>query len=623
MEIDTQNHKLVKVMADSSNKRVLLSVFCFGLALLITVFLISAFAIPHTFFIISGLETCPNDFSTFKGFCHSFSLDEQNVWESYLSGFEKKNSFFVISGRVERDQASSDVEMQLELDFKAIIIPVDDNGDPIDEAKDFEHTRMHKFSIHCAANSVYCKEHGFILYPQTNHQNYKIRIEIELDKKYNSIIKGIRFFAKTQNPAYTSFLIAVRYTCLAISILFFIFYFLFYRTIKQEYKTFEHKYIFVLSIALIFFADPLYAATVLKSTIFLTILSSLFVVSFITLLLFYWAAMVQRIHKESIRVSTQMVNKKNIALGVAIFVMLSIIVCYSSIFYRFDPAVHVEDEYPIAYMVFLILVILTFIVLLLLFFYNAYRIFKIWNKVIPRHQFFFTFSFYFVILLFFLIITGLHQVFDFNGVRVLMLFVLLTYYVIVLQLMWRFDNKSKNHFIDAKNYEKASDKNSADSEKKDVGMNYFDQDCEIEITKTGGFRRRENSVATLEQDNEYKRSRSAEFETAHFDGIKEKSNLDDKLSFQKFQTKNENKYDNDEEHSSFEIEIKNKQENENKLDDKNKNADFFNENEVEQEDEEDNEPVNFAYQEFRDLDEEDDDTQYEFDTLEKNKSNPK
>lgn len=617
MESDTRNHKLVKVMADTSNKRVLLAIFCFGLALLVTMYIVSAFAIPNTFFYISGLEDCPDDFSTFKGFCHSFSLQDHNVWESYLAGFDKKNTFFVITGMVERDQSASDVEMGLELDFKAIVIPIDDNGDPLEKANNFEHTREHKFIIHCDAGSIYCEEHGFILYPRTDHKNYRIRIEIEIDNMYKSIIKGIRFFAKTQNPEYTKFLLAVRYTCFAISLAFSVWFFVFYKTIKPEYKTFEHKYILILSIAVLFFNDPLYGATVMKSSTFLAILSALFVVTFIGLLMFFWIVMVQRMHKESIHVSTQLVNFKNIALGTAAYITLTVIVCISSLISRFDPGYHVDAEYPVVYEVIMIIVVIIYTVLLILFFFNAYKVFKVWNKIIPRHKFFFLFSFYFIIALFFLIITGLYNATDYNGVRVLMLFVLFNFYMIVLQLMWRFDRSSHKHFIDIKNYKQSSNRHPEVSVQRDTGMNYFDNDCEIEITKTGGLHRRDDSMVTVEADNEPVYEKPRDFETAQFPNLKEKSNIDDKISFNQFHTSpNHNRIVEDEEHSSFEIDyladnIKDAKDEfifeENQNDNVNQEV-----NNIKDKDDESDDHIEFGYKEFKDVDEQNDDTNYEF-----------
>lgn len=634
METDTGNHKLVKVLADSTNKRVLLAIFAFGLALLVTIYVISAFAIPVTFFYINGLENCPDDISSFNGFCHSFLLKDQNVWQSYLSGFDKKNTFFVVTGTLEREEGSSNVEMDLELDFRAVVMPVDEQGYPIEKDPDAKHTRQHKFKIHCDADSTLCQETGFILYPRTDHKNYRIRIELDIDTSYRSIIKGVRFLAKTQNPAYTSFLLGVRYTCLIISLAFSILYFLFYKKIKPEYKTFEHKYILVLSIALLFFNDPIYAATVLQASTFLAILSALFVVTFISALIFFWIVMVQRIHKEEIRVSTQMVNWINIILGVASFLILCAIVFISSIVTRFDPGYHIDSEYPLAYEIMMIIVVCVFAMLLLLFFFNSYKIYKNWNKLIPRHKFFFLFSFYFVVTLFFVIITGLYHSVDFNGVRVLMLFVLFTFYVVVLQLMWRFDKGPVKHFIDVKNYQGSKVKRPAGEEKKDLGMNYFDKDCEVEITKTGGFRRRDDSIITLEAENEPRISRSVDFETAQFPDSKEKSNLQDKISFNQFQTRpatqsitreleviSEVNFIDEKLQSMRTVNV------EGKISFKNDGFEFKNsedeeqisENpretepeEVQEDEEEEGTKLKFGYQEFRDVDEEEEEQKYEF-----------
>ena len=224
--------------------------------------------------------------------------------------------------------------------------------------------------------------------------------------------------------------------------------------------------------------------------------------------------------------------------------------------------------------------------------------------------------------LFFLIVTGLYHSTDFNGARVLMLFVLFTFYVIVLQLMWRFDNKSKKHFIDAINVEQSSLRVSSEPERRDNGMNYFDEECEIEITKAGGFRQRDDSIATLEHDDEIRRTRSMEFETAQFPGLKDKSNVNENISFKQFQTKPVDREVDNEEHSSFDIEVKRDNIKKSSLSEKNENPDFFNDDDNKEKsvEDENDKPVEFGYQEFRDIDEdEEDNTQYEFDAFHKSK----
>lgn len=545
IETDIQSHRLVKVMADSSNKRVLLSIFCFGLALLVTMYVISAFAIPTTFFYIVGLDNCPEDFSTFKGFCHSFSLRDDNVWESYLARFDKKNAFLVISGMVERDAEYLGVDTDIELDFKAIIIAVDDSGVAENDQDGFGNAKQHKLVVHCEKDSRYCEESGFVLNPRITSRNYYVSIQIELDSIYKPLVKGMRFFAKTQNPAYTSYLLGVRYACLIISLVFSSAYLLFFRQIKPEFKTFEHKFILVLSIALIFFNDPIYAATMLTASTWLTILSALFVVVFIGLLIFFWIVMVQRIHKESIRVTTQLINSRNVALGVATFLVLAALTFFSSLVEHFDPAYHVDSDYPLAYKVLSAIAIVILASLMAVYVYNSYKVLRAWNKVIPRHRFLFLFSFYFVVALFFLIATGLYQSTDFNGARVLMIFVLFTFYVIVLQLMWRFDRNSQKHFIDVRNLDQSNARMTSKHGVRDLGMNYFSKDCEVEITKINGFYQPDDSSRTERTDDLSDMSRSRDISNSKSLDDKNKSVIDDKLLFDSIEIVREHSGAND------------------------------------------------------------------------------
>ncbi len=131
-------------------------------------------------------------------------------------------------------------------------------------------------------------------------------------------------------------------------------------------------------------------------------------------------------------------NKANISLFMFIVIILSVSSYIVIIFSKYDPGFHLNAEYPLIFKIFLSFVILIAFILLLLFLYNSYYIFKSWNKLIPRHKFFSLFSFYFILVMFFLIISGIFQSYESNGIKLLMIFVLFNYYIIMLQLLWRF-----------------------------------------------------------------------------------------------------------------------------------------------------------------------------------------
>ena len=135
-------------------------------------------------------------------------------------------------------------------------------------------------------------------------------------------------------------------------------------------------------------------------------------------------------------------------------------------------------SHPVAYSVFIYLTIALVSLLLIGLFYYSYRIYGNWNQVILRHRFFFEWSFLMVIIVFFLIISGLYQSYETNGVQILILFMMCNFYVIVLQFLWRFNSNGKlvNFSLHSQfegSFEKTRDK---------IGMNYFDQNTEVEFS---------------------------------------------------------------------------------------------------------------------------------------------
>lgn len=167
--------------------------------------------------------------------------------------------------------------------------------------------------IFCPKDSEVCDRNIFIFYPEINHNNYKL--EIELDTGHlNSEFKAFTFSAVTANSRYTMFLLLLRYSLFIISVLMGSRYFKFYWAMNNFMKTFEHKAIFWLSIFLIFFNDPFYAATILKSNIFFSILSTLFVCVFLSFMILFWIVMLQRIHKEPATPETKIFNTKSTKL---------------------------------------------------------------------------------------------------------------------------------------------------------------------------------------------------------------------------------------------------------------------------------------------------------------------
>ena len=190
---------------------------------------------------------------------------------------------------------------------------VDTSTTPVLVSKKLSITTKSEVEIFCPKDSTVCDRNIFIFYPEINHSNYKI--DIELDTGHMSgEFKSFSFSTVTANSKYTMFLLLLRYSLFILSVLMSSRYFKLYWSMNNLVRTFEHKGIFWLSILLIFFNDPFYAATILKSNLFFSILSTFFVCSFLSFMILFWIVMLQRIHREPATPETKLFNTKSTKL---------------------------------------------------------------------------------------------------------------------------------------------------------------------------------------------------------------------------------------------------------------------------------------------------------------------
>lgn len=199
--------------------------------------------------------------------------------------------------------------------------------------------------INCPANNEYCDTNMFLIYPQLDFSRYKIEIQLNIETSHLSLVDGISFRIRSQNPEFTRFLVTFRYVWLGISILSLIAYFWFYCRAGIKKMTFEHNFILILSISLVFFNDPIFGATLFKPSIAGAVLSTLFVTQFISLLIVFWIIMWRRMHLESVSISTNQIGLIPLFLGLLVFVLLSVAGCVASVYSRFEPGVHANTSY--------------------------------------------------------------------------------------------------------------------------------------------------------------------------------------------------------------------------------------------------------------------------------------
>ena len=161
----------------------------------------------------------------------------------------------------------------------------------------------------CHKNSQLCESNYFMIYPEIDYPNFKLKILLKISESEISF-KNFFFSAKTVNPNYTIFMTALKYLLVCVSLVNFAFYASFYFKLNPFIRTFEHKAIFYLSIYLIFFNDPLSIFSLLWPSVIFSLLSSFFYSFLLTGLIVFWSIMLRRIHREATTPETKLINNK-------------------------------------------------------------------------------------------------------------------------------------------------------------------------------------------------------------------------------------------------------------------------------------------------------------------------
>jgi len=198
--------------------------------------------------------------------------------------------------------------------------------------------------IYCEPGEKICDSKIFLFYPGIVFDDYLIRITVLDEELVDKTIEEFDFTMITHTSDYISFMICVRYICLLFSAFGFFYYVYFFTRIPPGLVTFEHQFIMILSLGLVFFNDPLYGITLILPNVTFAFFSTIVVTGFISLLVFFWILMFERITEEPLSPSTKLVKPLNVLCGCVLFVLLTISGLTATILTRFNPGMHIYEE---------------------------------------------------------------------------------------------------------------------------------------------------------------------------------------------------------------------------------------------------------------------------------------
>lgn len=339
------NNRLRKVMADSSQKRCIMGVLIATLILLILSYILAVFAVPSAYLKVLASPVCPENMKTYNSFCNYLNLSNGGYWRGFMTHLNKTNVYIMISGQFHVNQNNtSDFGFGVRFSSNITAVGLDTKAIKNEDNEYFSVLSNDTMNVNCPAKSAYCDSNVLLLYPQLDFDNYLLEIDIFIDPAFTNLIDGIVFDGKTQNSEFTNYLIIFRYLWFGISILALMVYSCFYCKSTKSNLTFEHHFIMILSVSLVFFNDPFFAATLFKPSVTLAVLSTIFVVQFVSLLVFFWVVMWRRMHLEPVSQTTNQSGVLPISISLLFFILLAVAGCLASVYSRFEPGVHANTS---------------------------------------------------------------------------------------------------------------------------------------------------------------------------------------------------------------------------------------------------------------------------------------
>jgi len=468
MQTQSNNHNLSRLVIDNIKPKWVTCIWLFFFVLLGVLFLL-VLAIPESVirYTYNNTNSCPISGSTSRNqYCADFNLTADKTTSDYnpnfpifFTGVEKKNQFFTVDIRpqVDKDYLSANTRLDMRLEFVLKVYELE--ADEISIKGLLYQGPQHNITITCdedesdssdddgsddggaSSNILSCNRRTILYVNQINHENYLMVVDLINGASLKDELSTFKAYITTIDASYTDFLLALRYTCFAISILFAVYYWFALRKMRGEKLVFEQKFIRVLGILLLLFNDPIYASTILHPTLASAVFSSMFIITFVCALLLFWIAAFQRVYRESTQVKSRALSYPKLIYIFFLWLFSVVAYCILARQYLKDPSFDFNDEYEKTFTAFKVLMILMLGIGLGWMFYGFAQILRTYNTLIWRHKIFFSFSCYFILCYFVFMFTGTVNVYNLNGTKVMLLFGITNVYVWFLQVIYGPSNK--------------------------------------------------------------------------------------------------------------------------------------------------------------------------------------
>lgn len=243
--------------------------------------------------------SCVDDEDVFNPeYCFGSDLGRGESWIGTITDLNKLNQELILLVEIENKMEYDDIGITKDVDF---IISMEARETDDSTWETILDNEIHKRTVECEIGESYCNEITLIFQPFLSYNDYKFNVTLQNIGAYN-FVGDTQFTFKYVNEYYSIFELLFRFFFLVVA-----FFSLMILTIGLrkflwvEWKS-EQKWTAILLFGAMAYDNPFFPMEILVRGWFFTFLDQVLTVSFISLLLFYFMALMDsiRLHAENV-----------------------------------------------------------------------------------------------------------------------------------------------------------------------------------------------------------------------------------------------------------------------------------------------------------------------------------
>ena len=498
-----------KIFADILSKRSIAVIIALSAFLtLISGVLENSFAPQRDFIPVEAIQNCHPSIYLSNGFCQHYKANSDLSWRFVHEGSSIVNGKFFIKVDLFRTIKKSFSE-SISIPYLARFTSQSDRSK---SSSVFQQQSESKMTFLCEADSHECVGQKLVSFLQPKKSFLQFDVNFILNPERISEFDHFSFSVLLSSQQKIVFYSFLRIFFGLMSLFYLIWFTVFVFDLPGHSRTFEHKFLVVLSISLFLFNNPFHFLFYTFSFVYFEIVPNIFEVFFTCLLIFFWIIMFERIKSETYPLYSRKLTRVELTFfGISTFLICSLSTVKLILNIEMPTRNFLNDcSWGLALVqVISYLIAISLGVFLLL---ESLAIRRNWNRMISRFRFFYLFSFFFIVA--FIIYLPKRLIDSFTGSSLdteSYVIVQANIYVLILLSLWTTIKHSKEIRKEEEEKEQENDLDAMYSSVKMIEV-LMDRKSSISRSSSGleslGFKESEGSNYSMTNQKDIRNSNS-------------------------------------------------------------------------------------------------------------------